>query len=159
MSNDLAGVWEVALSDGVHRIEFEHGTTTGKRVIYVDGKVWNVTNRRAISPARLPASVQWVGANDFPPCRRSWDGTGCSNWSGRKFSAWGSRKPKRPSPSTQSVVSPMSMNWRSTGRAWRSTWRTGQRSPARGFSTWTVLTAGSFWVSVIHTTNGVCKCM
>ncbi|XP_006793755.1 fas apoptotic inhibitory molecule 1-like [Neolamprologus brichardi] len=38
MSNDLAGVWEVALSDGVHRIEFEHGTTTGKRVIYVDGK-------------------------------------------------------------------------------------------------------------------------
>lgn len=40
MSNDLAGVWEVALSDGVHRIEFEHGTTTGKRVIYVDGKVW-----------------------------------------------------------------------------------------------------------------------
>lgn len=40
MSTDLAGVWEVALSDGVHRIEFEHGTTTGKRVIYVDGKVW-----------------------------------------------------------------------------------------------------------------------
>lgn len=39
MSNDLAGVWEVALSDGVHRIEFEHGTTTGKRVIFVDGKV------------------------------------------------------------------------------------------------------------------------
>lgn len=39
MSNDLAGVWEVALSDGVHRIEFEHGTTTGKRVIYIDGKV------------------------------------------------------------------------------------------------------------------------
>ncbi|KAA8593184.1 hypothetical protein FQN60_009300 [Etheostoma spectabile] len=38
MTNDLAGVWEVALSDGVHRIEFEHGTTTGKRVIYVDGK-------------------------------------------------------------------------------------------------------------------------
>ncbi|KAM8855360.1 fas apoptotic inhibitory molecule a isoform 3-T4 [Spinachia spinachia] len=38
MSNDLAGVWEVALSDGVHRIEFEHGTTTGKRIIYVDGK-------------------------------------------------------------------------------------------------------------------------
>lgn len=39
MSSDLAGVWEVALSDGVHRIEFEHGTTTGKRVISVDGKV------------------------------------------------------------------------------------------------------------------------
>lgn len=40
MSNDLVGVWEVGLSDGVHRIEFEHGTTTGKRVISVDGKVW-----------------------------------------------------------------------------------------------------------------------
>ncbi|XP_066497156.1 fas apoptotic inhibitory molecule a isoform X1 [Hoplias malabaricus] len=39
MSGDLVGIWEVALSDGVHRIEFEHGTTTGKRVIYVDGKI------------------------------------------------------------------------------------------------------------------------
>uniref|UniRef100_A0A8C1T2I6 Fas apoptotic inhibitory molecule a n=1 Tax=Cyprinus carpio TaxID=7962 RepID=A0A8C1T2I6_CYPCA len=38
MSGDLVAVWDVALSDGVHRIEFEHGTTTGKRVIYVDGK-------------------------------------------------------------------------------------------------------------------------
>ncbi|XP_063070783.1 fas apoptotic inhibitory molecule a [Engraulis encrasicolus] len=38
MSNDLVGVWEVALSDGVHRIEFEHGTTTGKRIISIDGK-------------------------------------------------------------------------------------------------------------------------
>ncbi|KAF4086730.1 hypothetical protein AMELA_G00087670 [Ameiurus melas] len=38
MSGDLVGVWDVALSDGVHRIEFEHGTTTGKRVISVDGK-------------------------------------------------------------------------------------------------------------------------
>lgn len=42
MSNDLAAVWEVALSDGVRRIEFEHGTTTGKRVIYVDGKVTTI---------------------------------------------------------------------------------------------------------------------
>ncbi|XP_033900850.2 fas apoptotic inhibitory molecule 1 isoform X2 [Acipenser ruthenus] len=35
---DLVAVWEVALSDGVHKIEFEHGTTSGKRVAYVDGK-------------------------------------------------------------------------------------------------------------------------
>lgn len=48
MSNDLAGVWEVALSDGVHRIEFEHGTTTGKRVIYVDGKVLTVNRGRKL---------------------------------------------------------------------------------------------------------------
>ncbi|XP_037095763.1 fas apoptotic inhibitory molecule a isoform X1 [Syngnathus acus] len=38
MSGDLAAVWDVALSDGVHRVAFEHGTTTGKRVISVDGK-------------------------------------------------------------------------------------------------------------------------
>lgn len=37
--SDLVAVWDVALSDGVHRIEFEHGTTSGKRVVYVDGKV------------------------------------------------------------------------------------------------------------------------
>uniref|UniRef100_A0A7M4FSP9 Fas apoptotic inhibitory molecule 1 n=1 Tax=Crocodylus porosus TaxID=8502 RepID=A0A7M4FSP9_CROPO len=36
--SDLVAVWEVALSDGVHKIEFEHGTTSGKRVVYVDGK-------------------------------------------------------------------------------------------------------------------------
>ncbi|XP_043549918.1 fas apoptotic inhibitory molecule a isoform X4 [Chiloscyllium plagiosum] len=35
---DLVAFWEVALSDGVHKIEFEHGTTSGKRVVYVDGK-------------------------------------------------------------------------------------------------------------------------
>ncbi|XP_062908673.1 fas apoptotic inhibitory molecule 1-like [Mobula hypostoma] len=35
---DLVALWEVALSDGVHKIEFEHGTTSGKRVVYVDGK-------------------------------------------------------------------------------------------------------------------------
>ncbi len=36
---DIVGIWDVPLQDGVHRIEFEHGTTTGKRVIRVDGKV------------------------------------------------------------------------------------------------------------------------
>ncbi|KAM9187889.1 fas apoptotic inhibitory molecule 1 isoform 3-T3 [Dugong dugon] len=35
---DLVAIWDVALSDGVHKIEFEHGTTSGKRVVYVDGK-------------------------------------------------------------------------------------------------------------------------
>ncbi|KAM8722936.1 fas apoptotic inhibitory molecule 1-like [Acanthopagrus latus] len=38
LSGDLVAVWEVALSDGVYRIEFAHGTTTGKRVIYVNGQ-------------------------------------------------------------------------------------------------------------------------
>ncbi|XP_021028743.1 fas apoptotic inhibitory molecule 1-like [Mus caroli] len=34
----VAAIWDVILSDGVHKIEFEHGTTSGKRVVYVDGK-------------------------------------------------------------------------------------------------------------------------
>lgn len=37
--SDIVASWEVALSDGIHKIEFEHGTTSGKRVIYIDGKV------------------------------------------------------------------------------------------------------------------------
>ena len=39
MDSDLVAVWEVPLNDATHRIEFEHGTTTGRRVIRVDGKV------------------------------------------------------------------------------------------------------------------------
>lgn len=39
LSGDLVAVWEVALSDGVYRIEFAHGTTTGKRVVYINGQV------------------------------------------------------------------------------------------------------------------------
>lgn len=27
---DFVAVWDVALSDGIHKIEFEHGTTSGK---------------------------------------------------------------------------------------------------------------------------------
>lgn len=36
--SDLVGIWEVSLSDGVHTVKFEHGTTTGKRLILVDDK-------------------------------------------------------------------------------------------------------------------------
>lgn len=39
LGGDVVAVWDVALSDGVYRIEFAHGTTTGKRIIYVNGKV------------------------------------------------------------------------------------------------------------------------
>ncbi|NP_001002395.1 Fas apoptotic inhibitory molecule b [Danio rerio] len=38
MSGDIVGAWDVSLSDGLYRIEFEHGSTTGKRVIYINGK-------------------------------------------------------------------------------------------------------------------------
>lgn len=33
---DVVATWDIALADGKHRIQFEHGTTTGKRVIVVD---------------------------------------------------------------------------------------------------------------------------
>lgn len=36
---DLVAYWSIPLYDGVHTIEFEHGTTTGKRVLRIDGKV------------------------------------------------------------------------------------------------------------------------
>lgn len=38
-SSDHVARWEVPQSDGVHIVDFEHGTTSGKRVIYVDHKV------------------------------------------------------------------------------------------------------------------------
>ncbi|XP_055767582.1 fas apoptotic inhibitory molecule 1-like [Salvelinus fontinalis] len=38
MAGDVVGIWEVALSDGVYRIEFEHGTATGKRVVWINGQ-------------------------------------------------------------------------------------------------------------------------
>lgn len=63
MSNDLVGVWEVALSDGVHRIEFEHGTTTGKRVVCIDGKVkFSVSELSLVVSERLECSSS--GLND-----------------------------------------------------------------------------------------------
>ena len=39
MSSDVVAHWNVPLNDGVHKIEFEHGTTTGKRVIRVDDEI------------------------------------------------------------------------------------------------------------------------
>ncbi|XP_070814161.1 fas apoptotic inhibitory molecule b [Chaetodon trifascialis] len=38
LSGDVVAAWEVELSDGVHRVEFAHGTTTGKRVVCVNGQ-------------------------------------------------------------------------------------------------------------------------
>ncbi|KAF3688362.1 Fas apoptotic inhibitory molecule 1 [Channa argus] len=36
LCGDVVAMWEVALSDGLYRIEFAHGTTTGKRIVYVN---------------------------------------------------------------------------------------------------------------------------
>lgn len=37
--SNLVAYWSVPLLDGVHTVEFEHGTTSGKRVLRVDGNV------------------------------------------------------------------------------------------------------------------------
>ncbi|ERL89789.1 fas apoptotic inhibitory molecule 1 [Dendroctonus ponderosae] len=34
---DLVAYWSIPLIDGIHVVEFEHGTTTGKRVLRLDG--------------------------------------------------------------------------------------------------------------------------
>lgn len=42
MDGDLVATWDITLSDGIHRVEFSHGTLTGKRLLRVDGKVLKV---------------------------------------------------------------------------------------------------------------------
>lgn len=41
--SQIVGVWEVMLNGRLYQIEFEHGTTSGRRIIRVDGKV-NIFN-------------------------------------------------------------------------------------------------------------------
>ncbi|KAG8191389.1 hypothetical protein JTE90_006131 [Oedothorax gibbosus] len=38
MSSQVVGVWELELGGQRHLVEFEHGTTSGRRVVRVDGK-------------------------------------------------------------------------------------------------------------------------
>ncbi|CAK5102474.1 unnamed protein product [Meloidogyne enterolobii] len=38
IENDLVATWTVPMSDKVYKIEFEHGTTTGKRILRINGK-------------------------------------------------------------------------------------------------------------------------
>ncbi|XP_034035619.1 fas apoptotic inhibitory molecule 1-like [Thalassophryne amazonica] len=38
LGGDVVAAWEVALSDGVYTVQFAHGTTTGKRIVYVNGQ-------------------------------------------------------------------------------------------------------------------------
>ena len=49
--------WAITLSDGKHRIQFEHGTTSGKRVIVLDGKV---SKNEHILDTRLGRSLPLV---------------------------------------------------------------------------------------------------
>lgn len=38
---DIVAVWQVKLADGDHNVVLEHGGTSGKRVIFVDGQEVN----------------------------------------------------------------------------------------------------------------------
>ena len=49
LPGDVAAVWEVHQSDGIHTIKFEHGTTSGKRVIVVDGEEVRKPRDRALA--------------------------------------------------------------------------------------------------------------
>ncbi|CAL1277185.1 unnamed protein product [Larinioides sclopetarius] len=37
--SQIVGVWDITLNGKKHLIEFEHGTTSGRRIVRVDGKV------------------------------------------------------------------------------------------------------------------------
>lgn len=39
---EVVGRWRVPMHGKVYEIEFEHGTTSGKRVIWIDGKVCTI---------------------------------------------------------------------------------------------------------------------
>lgn len=36
---DVVALWDIALSNGIHKVKFEHGTTSGKRTITIDDEV------------------------------------------------------------------------------------------------------------------------
>ena len=40
-NSDRVAVWEVPLNSGLYIVEFDHGTTSGTRIVRVNGKVRN----------------------------------------------------------------------------------------------------------------------
>ncbi|XP_028397466.1 fas apoptotic inhibitory molecule 1-like [Dendronephthya gigantea] len=61
MATDIVATWDVALSDGIHTVLFEHGTTTGKRVIVLDG----------VEILRRNWMFRLVGKEEFPIGRKT----------------------------------------------------------------------------------------
>ena len=72
LPGDVAAVWEVHQSDGIHTIKFEHGTTSGKRVIIVDGeevrKLWDGRCKRKRGYNLLEPSASARTAKLLVPC-------------------------------------------------------------------------------------------
>jgi len=56
-AGDVAAIWDVKLPDGKHKVVFEHGTTSGKRVIFVDDREASSQLRPAES---LATCIAWA---------------------------------------------------------------------------------------------------
>lgn len=58
----LVAYWSVPLIDGTHTVEFEHGTTSGKRVLRIDGKVsyFPTQNKRIIAIFKEIFRKEWM---------------------------------------------------------------------------------------------------
>lgn len=50
---EIAAEWNVPLRGNLHLIEFEHGTTSGKRVLWIDGKVNAIAIISSIKDSRF----------------------------------------------------------------------------------------------------------
>lgn len=62
---DVVAEWRVSTKERLHVIEFEHGTTSGKRVLWIDGKVY-MRPQHQCEPNIPHAHAFFVAAGDFP---------------------------------------------------------------------------------------------
>ncbi|VDN55136.1 unnamed protein product [Dracunculus medinensis] len=74
MNSDIVAIWTVPLYDKMHKIEFEHGTTTGKRIIRVDGRevlrkdwMFKLVGRETFSIEKIKCAitVEAIGTFDY----------------------------------------------------------------------------------------------
>lgn len=71
-SKEIVGSWDVPLRGKIYKVEFEHGTTTGKRVLWIDGQVW--------LEILLHVHIEHIFNGFYIFFRKSFDVIGCSNW-------------------------------------------------------------------------------
>lgn len=64
---DVVALWEVSLPDGIHLIEFEHETTSGRRVV------------RYLLISNIETKNNMIAIKESTP-KKSFAKTGCSSW-------------------------------------------------------------------------------
>lgn len=47
-NREVAAEWLVPIRGKLHKVEFEHGTTSGKRILWVDSKVFYISKKKHI---------------------------------------------------------------------------------------------------------------